>query len=473
MKYLPLLLLLLVSPLQAVNPNPRNSDRPNFLIIVTDDQRPETFSPEYMPKTFARVADERVLFTKAYVTTSLCCPSRASIFTGLLARNHGVIHNRGKLSRTNYENVHRFPEDLKNAGYRTGLIGKYLNLWNGSWRKNEFDYWVSYPSHNIANWFDYSLIKNDRKIHVRNRYITDKLLSYGMRFLNNALKSRKPFLLYFAAPAPHGPATPATRHEHLYENLLFDRPDSFNEADLSDKPLWMQEELRPLSDGQIASMDRFRIRQLQALAAVDEAIDAMITLLDERGALQNTVIIFLSDNSIFLGEHRLRGKGLVYEEAVHIPLAIRFPRLVPTRTSRVRSDQLVANIDIAPTIYELAGVAQPKMDGASLVPLMISGEAPWRDALLFEGWPDVAGGIDTCSPPFTAIRTSRYLYVETHRNQNAKSRCKFKEAEEPELYDLKSDPFEVENVNRSVRYRSVQKMLKERLDKFGYPRELK
>jgi len=141
-KKLPLLsiALLFLSALQAIAGQPR----PNFLVIVTDDQTIQEFSEVYMPKTFERIALQGANFTHAFVTTPLCCPSRASIFTGLLARHHGVVRNTGRLRHTNFDKVPRFPEELKKAGYFNGLVGKFLNLWDGTWRKNEFDYWVSY-----------------------------------------------------------------------------------------------------------------------------------------------------------------------------------------------------------------------------------------------------------------------------------------------------------------------------------------
>jgi arylsulfatase A-like enzyme len=443
--------------------------RPNFVVIVTDDQNLDEFTDAFMPKTFERIVQQGALFTNAFVTTPLCCPSRASIFTGLLARHHGIVRNAGKLSETKFDQVPRFPEELKNAGYFTGLVGKYLNFWNGSWRKKEFDFWVSYPYRAPLDWFNYTLIKNDHRFSVKNKYITDQLLSYSLEFLDQAAASHKPFLLYFATPAPHGPAVPALRHQNLYQGMVFARPPSFNEFDLSDKPRWMRQRLPTISAETISGLDAFHINQLETLAAVDEAIDSILKNLEDHGLLDQTMIIFLSDNGIFFGQHRLQQKGLFYEESVHVPMAIRYPPLIQPRKPIV-FQQMVANIDLAPTIYDVAGLAPPPMDGSSLVPLLRNQTTRWRKELLLEGWPDAPGGAFACSPPFTAVRTSRYVYSETYANTGtgAIRECTFSKPDTPELYDLKIDPFQIQNVALDPRYDRVRKKLKTRLDQYGY-----
>jgi N-acetylglucosamine-6-sulfatase len=445
--------------------------KPNVLIILTDDQRFDSFNETFMPKTYERIARQGVVFDKAYVTTSLCCPSRASIFSGLLARHHGVARNDTRLKRSNYNTFPTFPEKLRAAGYYTGLVGKYLNSWKGDWRTKEFDYWISFRKGVLLDWFNYDIIKNDKVIQVTNEYITDKLRNYAIKFLNKARTEEKPFLLYFSAPAPHAPATPHPRHEGLYAGLASHRPPSFNEESISDKPDWLQQ-LALLSPDEINGIDYLRLQELQSLAAVDEAVDDILTYLADAGMLNDTLIIFLSDNGLFWGEHRLTGKDLFYEEASHVPFAIRYPRLVKPASARVDSNNLVSNIDIAPTIYDITGVEPPAdLDGTSLVPVIRDPNARWRKYLLMEGWPDSFKGDDSpnrCNPPYTAIRTKRYLYAESHANADTGASCTFAVDDKAELYDLLEDPLQQENVLDDPRYANVRTRMKRLLDREGY-----
>ncbi|HEY4490449.1 MAG TPA: sulfatase/phosphatase domain-containing protein, partial [Acidobacteriota bacterium] len=240
----------------------------------------------------------------------------------------------------------------------------------------------------------------------------------------------------------------------------------------SDKPSWFQKQVPMMTAEKIAEIDNLRLLKLRSLLAVDEAIDAMLTLLDQAGVLKNTVIIYTSDNSEFWGEHRLQGKGLFYEEAVRVPLVIRYPKFLSTSIPRVESRRLVANIDIAPTIYELAGVTLPSpIDGRSLVPLFSDDPVNWRKELFLEGWPDTFKGDGSptlCSPPYTAIRTERYTYAETHPNKGTDAACSFARTQRAELYDLKNDPFQIDNLEANVKYQEIRAKLKNRLDAYGY-----
>lgn len=402
--------------------------RPNFLIIVTDDQRADTFTEEFMPKTLAMLVNQGVSFERGYVTTPLCCPSRSSILTGMYARNHGVLRNPDPLLQTT------FVERLHEAGYHTGLVGKYLNSWDGSARP-EFDSWVAHAGGG-SRYFDPRLnVNGEWSVHPG--YITYILRDYALDFLRGA-PSDRPFAFLWTPNAPHAAADPAPGDEELYPDLPLHRPPSFNEADVSDKPAWVQAR-RSLTAAQIAAIDTFRRKQLQTLKPVDDAIGQMLTLLEEQGRLDDTLVVFLADNGYFWGEHRInQGKNRVYEESQKVPFALRYPRLV--RGPRVES-RLVANIDIAPTIYQLAGLPIPaEVDGFSLVPLM-RGTRHWREDLLLESWP---------AQPYAAIHTERYVYVET-------------EADSPELYDLELDPYQLENVVDDPDYAKVVEELRGRL----------
>ena len=452
--------------------------RPNFLILLTDDQRYDSFTPQFMPRTIHWLADQGVSFNRAYITTPLCAPSRASIFTGLLAQHHGILYNEVKIKKSHYEESPKFPRILKEDGYYTGMVGKYLNSWPGMPRRKEFDYWIGLPKGGTpADWYNFRTNVNGHWKTIHDEYITDFFLEKANEFLDKAKLSKKPFLLYFATTAPHDPAIPAKRHENLYSGLPGYRPPSFYEKDLSDKPLWLQKApwITYGADGKpeptfdlVYGVDQARLSELRSLAAVDEAIDNLLQRLEDEGLLENTFVLFLSDNGYMWGEHWLRAKKIAYEESIHVPLAVRYPPLIPTGGNK--SDAIVANIDIAPTIYEVAGITpSAKMDGVSLVPVLQKKKDDVRTQLLLEGWPDHPSG-GPCTPPWKAIKTSRYSYVEYLSNAGTGSPCIFKRPDIPELYDLKMDTFQLQNASNDSHYSSVKNFLKNQLDAFSIPK---
>jgi arylsulfatase A-like enzyme len=401
--------------LQACQSLPRlNDKRPNFLIIITDDQRFDTM--QYMPNTQKLIFDQGVTFSHGYITTPFCCPSRSSILTGLYAHNHYVHVNQDKL---------KFPtvvEALHKNGYYTGLVGKYLNSWNGEARP-EFDYWVSFFGGTVPNYYDPKLNVNGTW-EKKTGYMTYLFEDYVKDYLEKAANQRKPFLLIFAPNAPHAPHTPLKEDKGLFPDLLPYRPPNYNEADVSDKPASITK--KPLFTAEDdAQVDNTRHRQILTLVALDRSIGAIMQKLAETGELDNTVVIFLSDNGIHWGEHRLDGKSSAYEESAKVPFALRYPPLVPQPYTE---DKLVANIDIAPTIYELSETTMPKiMDGLSLTSLL-QNNGSWRSTLLMEAWPDRGH--------WTAIHTGDSIYIETDNDLS-------------EFYDLNTDPYELDNIINS------------------------
>jgi len=406
-----------------------DTSRPNILLIMTDDQRADTI--EFMPRTRARIFDEGVTFPNAFATTPLCCPSRASIFTGLYAGHHGVRTNTDQL------NSPTFAEGLHAAGYYTGLVGiKYLNSWSARSPGPEFDYWA------VGQYTDpitgQSALNVNGEDVVEDGYLTYVYRDYALQFLDRAHDTSDPFMLVMATKAPHIPATPAPGDETLYTDLPLHRPPSFNEADVTDKPQWLR--AQPLlTDKRIASIDHTRLTQIQSLNGVDIAVDDMLNRLDAQGKLDNTVVVFMSDNGYLWGEHRLDSKNKPYDEAMRIPMAIRYP---PLTASRGDVQRIVANIDIAPTFYDLAGLPMPSpMDGRSLVPLL-QGTTQWRTDLLLEGW----------EFPFNAVQTGRYIYIENPDNID-------------ELYDLKLDPYQLTNQIKNPTYDATRTDLIGQLDR--------
>jgi arylsulfatase A-like enzyme len=294
-------------------------------------------------------------------------------------------------------------------------------------------------------------------------HITHLFRDYALEFLNRESQQEKPFVLLFTPNAPHfstsGPSRPPARDLHppdpapgdekLYESLTLHRPPNFNKRDLFDKPRWFQSRAL-LTPELIAMIDAFRRKQLQSLNALDLAIDSLLTALAAQGKLDDTLVFYLSDNGLFWGEHRSPGgKGAVYQEASRVPFAVRYPRLV----KEPRVDMaLLANIDVAPTIYELAGIpTPPEVDGRSLVPLLTGKNTPvrWREELLIEGWP-APERVEQGRAPYAAIHTGRYVYVET-------------EGDKPELYDLTTDPYQIQNQVDNPAYAPVVTDLKARL----------
>lgn len=432
-------LFLTIFSLQSCQAIPRffNDERPNFLIIITDDQRFDTM--EYMPNTQSLIFDQGVTFSHGYITTPFCCPSRASILTGMYAHNHNVHVNEEKLKFTTVV------EDLHKNGYYTGLVGKYLNSWNGDARP-EFDYWVTFFGGTVPNYYDPDLNVNG-KWQKMTGYITYLFKDYVNEFLDKATSQRKPFLLIFAPNAPHPPYTPAKEDTLLYPDLPPFRPPSYNEADISDKPLSIAGK-QLLDEEGSAQIDRIRRRQILTLVALDRSMGEILAKLKATGEMDNTVIIFISDNGKHWGEHRMESKSTAYEESVKVPFALRYPPLVPVPYIE---DKLVANIDIAPTIYELSDTPIPlTVDGLSMVGLF-SETGDWRDHLLLEAWPDRGH--------WTAIHTGQYVYVETDNDLS-------------EFYNLETDPFQMDNMINDPKYESIILKLQADLQKEKMPRTI-
>jgi arylsulfatase A-like enzyme len=402
-------------------------EKPNFLVIVSDDARYDTM--DYMPRTKARIFDEGLTFTNAFCTTPLCGPSRATILTGMYAHNHGVLDNWFPLNETT------FIERLHDVGYHTGLVGKGVNSWRDQPRP-EFDFWAV-PT--TRTYFD-PIVNFDGDLIEHEGYRTHIMRDYALQFLDAAMQQPEPFVLLFWPFAPHRPADPAPGDEDLYPDLPPHRPPNHNEEDVSDKPLWLRN--KPLlTEDEIENIDTLRRKQLQCLNSLDEAIESLILALEVGGTLDNTMVAYQSDNGLFWGEHRLTRKKYVYQPSPRIPFGLRFPPLVSA--PRVE-DRLVGNLDIAPTIYQLARIHLPfEVNGRSLVPLM-RGTDRWRTDLLVEHWP-----WDTS--PYAAFVGRRLVYVETEDDLS-------------ELYDLRTDPYQLQNQIDNPAYALVIAKLAARLE---------
>ena len=406
-----------------------SQNRPNVIIIITDDQRYEDISEAIMPNTWKTIFNEGTEFSKAYVTTPACCPSRASILTSLYASRHEVIKNAYILSKRTVV------QSLKDSGYRTGIVGKYLNTWDGRPR-HEFDFWVSFRG-GSASYFD-PLLNIKGKWKRKKGYITSILGEYAREFIANSIKEEEPFLLIFSPNAPHSPARPHPNTYSMFENYTLDYLPSFNESDRSDKSFWLKRmhSLSPKRASLIASLHR---KQLRTLWTLDEEIGLMLEQLKNANKLNCTAIFFISDNGLMLGEHTLQSKDVPYEGAIHVPFALRYPPLTD-KTKNI--NQLVANIDIPATVYDLAQVSPPyRIDGLSLVKLF-EDQTQWRKHLLIEGWRQTQ-----LRRPFAAIHTGSHIYIRYKNDLD-------------ELYDLETDPYQLDNAAYDQKYLDLKSELR-------------
>lgn len=395
---------------------------PDIVLIVTDDQRRDTMAA--MPQVRTRLAANGVTFKNGFVVTPLCCPSRASILTGLYPHSTGVYTNvypGGGFAA--FSDQSTLATWLDEAGYETALVGKYINEYTGTYVPPGWDRWVALTD--PGGYFDFELNVDgtlESYSEADGVYSTDLLATEAASFVRAATG---PLFLYFTPFAPHAPAVPAPRHATEFSGLRPTRPPSYDEADVSDKPEWLQQ-LPRITAGQQSAIDAFRVDQHRSLLAVDEAIGAILDALAETGRLRNTLVIFTSDNGIAWGEHRWDKKWVPYEEAVRVPLVIRYPGHIPAGAVDSR---FALNVDLAATIADAARVVTPPTEGRSLLSLFDQTSGGWRDHFLLEQASRIV-------PAYCAIRDAASVYVQ------------YKTGEE-ELYDLALDPYQLENVAAS------------------------
>jgi N-acetylglucosamine-6-sulfatase len=268
------------------------------------------------------------------------------------------------------------------AGYRTGLFGKYLNGYDGSRAPPGWSDWFGTHKGRYFDWYANDNGENRHYGTARSDYETDVLNTQTLQFIRQSVNDGKPFMAYVSPPAPKGPFIPAPRHRDAFNGEKAPRLPSFNEADVSDKPPWIQA-LPSLSRDQIAAIDERHEGRVETLQALDDLVQAVVNELDAQGVLSNTYVIFTSDNGAHLGEHRIMAsKGRPYEESIHMPLLIRGRGVTPGSTT----DRVALNIDIFPTFADLGGAVTPSyVDGRSLRPVLEGTPTAWRTAILLEG----------------------------------------------------------------------------------------
>jgi arylsulfatase A-like enzyme len=437
--------------------------RPNIILILTDDEDRQAHA--YMPRVRRLLHEQGTTFDQYFVTYALCCPSRASILRGQYPHNTGVVGNlppTGGYARfvEKGDEVSTVATWLQGAGYYTSLIGKYLNGYDSGDARHVPPGWSDWHALvGRAKYVGYEMSVMGRlKKHGSSdeEYQTDVLRNLALSAMRKASERNRPLFLYLATAAPHLPAQPAPRHLQLFGDVHLPRGPSYDEADVSDKPPIIRDDPR-VTAGDTARFGRIHRRRLQTLQAVDEAVEAVISALQASGQLDNTYIVYTSDNGWHMGEHRLHaGKNTAYEEDIRLPLVIRGPGVPAGQVIT----QMALNIDLAPTIAELAHVSSPDwVDGRSLVPLWKQ-PAPvsWRvSALVQRGSSSQtqADEGDEAGPAygFHAVRTDRYTFVDWA-------------SDDRELYDLVTDAPELHNLVEHAEPRLVD-ALQDRVDQLA------
>jgi N-acetylglucosamine-6-sulfatase len=412
-------------------------NRPNFVFILTDDHRWDHLSvmghPFLETPNIDRLANEGVLFENAFVTTSLCSPSRASFLTGKYARNHGVQNN---LTPWDDHSV-TFMEILAKAGYRNAFIGK----WHMPGRLPNLRGVEQFITFTVqagqGRYFDCPLIMNGETVERPGTYITEDLTDLAIEFIHD--QGEQPFCLYLSHKAAHHQFLPPRDLDDLYSDvdISFLPEEYFSLQTMLDRNIW---------EGALGFMENHYRNYNETLVGVDRELGRLIETLESRGLMDNTVIIYAGDNGYSWGEHVLVGKRWASEENLRIPFIIRFPERLGITPKH--HDGYVLNVDLAPTILDLAGLsALGGMDGQSVLSLVGDARTAWRDAFVYEYFQDFPYNV----PAHKALRTDQFLYVEYDRGK------------EPELFDVTTDFRTLDNIINTPTGRAALPGLRQKL----------
>lgn len=447
-KHLPIaaaIVLMLLASICLTQSDLSKQLRPNIVFILIDDLRWDELGiaghPFIKTPNIDRIGKEGALFRNAFMTTPLCSPSRASFLTGQYAHTHGITDNVDR-SAASHQLV-TFPRLLHQSGYETAFIGKW-HMGNDDKPRPGFDRWVSFKGQGTYRNPD---INEDGKSARPSGYITDVLNGYAVEFIKR--RHDKPFLVYLAHKAIHPEVTqnndgsinvadaelfiPAERHKKLYAGKAIPHRPNYGRAPEGKPALQRRIGNLPPLGAATATRDEAILGRQRSLMAIEDGVGEILKALKETGQLDTTVIIFTSDNGYFYGEHGLSvERRLAYEESIRMPLLVRYPKAIKAGTVR---DEFALNIDLAPTLLELAGVAVPgTMQGRSLVPLLQGKRPAWRNSFLIEYYSDKVFP-RVLQMGYKAVRNGRWKYIH------------YLELDEmDELYDLKTDPYEMKNL---------------------------
>jgi arylsulfatase A-like enzyme len=451
-KILPFVLLLVVlAPVRR--PSAEAQAVPsNVIIIMADDMRwdlfpspnalSESFPPNYAPN-LRRFVSEGFVARNMFTVNSLCCPSRSSFLTGDYSHTHGVWNNTNSANggerafREHGNEASNLATWFDAAGYRTALVGKYLNNYatkSVGHIPSGWDRWVAFRQGNNIGYYDYRLNVNGTQVAYGSAaadYSTDVLGGYALDFVRTA---PAPFFLYFTPYTPHSPWTIARRHVGMFKSYRPKLPPNVAEANVSDKPAWVRALAQKGGDWY-----NTKRKQMEMLMALDDAVGRLFAELEASGRLDETYVIFTSDNGLSGGSHRWTNKKSGWDEALRLPFAIRGPGIPAGGTS----DDIILNIDVADTLEALTGVPVPATDGVSVADTLLGVDgAATHDAFVFERLGDA-----TAPPSYCGTRTDRYKYI------------RYRTGEE-ELYDLAVDPWEMESRHDDPAYAAVKAELK-------------
>jgi N-acetylglucosamine-6-sulfatase len=435
-----------------------SDERPNIILIVTDDQ--PYFTLEYMPFLKNEFIPASVNFERGFVTTPLCCPSRATILNGEYVHNHKVYTNEWPTGGAQkFDDTATIGTWLQEVGYRTAYYGKYLNGYNDmqpyGYVPPGWDDWrvkLGRKPEGFGYFFDFSLSENGVEVEYPRshaNYSADVITRHSLEFI--AENKDQPFFLLASYYNPHSPYIAAPRHRETFRSGTGwewepHRPPNFNPKDLRDKPKYIQELKQTPPD----VLDTANLQMLRSLLSVDDGVASILNILRQTRLEQNTIVLFLSDNGMTVGEHGFGvDKNCPYDECARVPFIVYAPGRYAPRVDA----NLVANIDLVPTFLDLAGYSgmPERVNGLSLLPLLENPSQPWRDEILLEHWPAIEG-VGELIPQFYAVRTHEWKYVEY-------------ETGECELYDLINDPYELKNLCNQKKHTEIQADLKIRLER--------
>ena len=442
----------------------------NIIFILADDHRYDAMG--FMNKIkglqtpgLDRMAKEGAHMKNAFVSTALCSPSRASILTGQYAHSHTVVDNDAPLPT----NLKFFPQYLQQKGYQTAFLGKWHMGNTGDAPQPGFDYWLSFQGQGV--YYNPTFNINGQRIkQAEGSYTTDLLTDYAVDWMNKRNK-QKPFFVYLSHKGVHAEFQPAKRHEGKYKDLPIICPSSMyltatnqsktygiasvpqSKVNYTDIPQWVRAQryswhgVDYMYHGEI-QFDRFYHLYLETLMAVDESVERVLSWVKENGLDKNTIIVYMGDNGFSFGEHGLIDKRHAYEESMRVPLLVWAPGMIKPNSV---IEQVVMNVDLAPTFLELAGITKPsQMQGYSFTNLLKGNAKGWqRDKVFYEYYWEAAF---PQTPTMFSVRTDRYKYIYYNGVWDIN-----------ELFDMQNDPFEMNNLIRDSSYRKIGLQLKDDL----------
>lgn len=418
---------------------PDKDKLPNIIFILSDDHRWDAMScmnhPFISTPNLDKLAEQGVHFENTFVTTSLCSPSRASFLTGQYAHTHGVKNN---LTQWNNDNI-TFLEILKAAGYDTAFIGKW-HMPGEIPPLRGIDRFITFTVQaGQGRYFDCPLIIDGVETPRPGTYITEDLTDYALDFMEK--ERDNPFCLYLSHKAIHHQFLPPPELDGLYDEVELELPYEYN--------TWIGMTNGLTYSGVIGPMEPHYRNYCEAIVALDQQIGRVMQKIEEMGIAENTIVVYAGDNGYFWGEHKLVDKRWPYEEAIRIPMIIKDPRTIQNQGRR--SQELALNIDMAPTILDLAGIPIPdNMEGKSVKPILQNRDFNLRDSFLYEYYKEFPYN----TPELNAVRTRNYIYID------------YEGGRPHELYDIIEDPRTQINLMGTEQGEAVLPELKELLSKY-------